>query len=171
MTAFHARRRALFTVLVAVIVADQAAKWWAWRHTPGAQINTGGDPLVGHTVGRWYAAPLPGALLDLLGAGLLGTAARVLLYRCQAVRLLVPAAFTISGWSSNLLDRLGLHRLTAPGSVRGAVDFIPVGNVMYNVADFVIIAGTLALVLGVAARLGIFLGSTVRNRVRRSSLG
>jgi hypothetical protein len=42
------------------------------------------------------------------------------------------------GWASNLLDRLGIHYWTAPGSVRGVVDFIHLGPHYYNVADFII---------------------------------
>jgi hypothetical protein len=49
----------------------------------------------------------------------------------------------ISGWGSNLLDRLGMHVLTAPGSSRGAVDFIPVGSAHVNLADGVIAVATL----------------------------
>jgi hypothetical protein len=51
----------------------------------------------------------------------------------------------VAGWSSDLLDRLGLHTLTAPGSVRGAVDFIELGHAYYNVADFVIVGATALL--------------------------
>jgi hypothetical protein len=45
----------------------------------------------------------------------------------------------LGGWCSNLLDRLGLHYWTAPGSVRGVVDFIRVGGARYNVADLFIV--------------------------------
>jgi hypothetical protein len=48
----------------------------------------------------------------------------------------------LSGWASNVLDRLGLHFVTATGSARGAVDFIHIGRYFYNVADLMIIAGT-----------------------------
>jgi lipoprotein signal peptidase len=56
----------------------------------------------------------------------------------------------IGGWSSNLLDRLGMHQWTAPRSARGAVDFIPLGSVFFNVADLFIVVGT-SLCLLVAA--------------------
>ena len=46
------------------------------------------------------------------------------------------------GWASNLLDRLGIHYWTAPGSVRGVGDFIHLGGHYYNVADFFIIGCT-----------------------------
>jgi hypothetical protein len=48
----------------------------------------------------------------------------------------------VGGWASNLLDRLGLHYWTAPGSVRGAVDFLHIGTYFYNLADFFIIGCT-----------------------------
>jgi hypothetical protein len=46
----------MLAVVAAVIVLDQSAKWWAWRHVAGAEINSGGDVLVGRAVGAWYAA-------------------------------------------------------------------------------------------------------------------
>jgi hypothetical protein len=48
----------------------------------------------------------------------------------------------IGGWSSNLLDRLGMHHVTAPGSVHGAVDFIHLGGPYMNLADVVIVGAT-----------------------------
>jgi len=56
----------------------------------------------------------------------------------------VPGALVIGGWSSNLLDRLGMHYWTAPGSVRGAVDFIE---------PFRAMLGSLG-VIGFAAKIG-----------------
>jgi hypothetical protein len=59
----------------------------------------------------------------------------------------------IGGWSSNLFDRLGMHYWTAPGSVRGAIDFIPIGQGYYcNVADIFIVGGTILFVSAVCAR-------------------
>jgi lipoprotein signal peptidase len=130
------------TLLTVVVVLDQTAKWWAWRHVSWTKINPGGDILVGHTIGAWYANPATGALLDLLDFGLLSVAVSVLA-RCRAsVVVTVPGAMMTGGWSSNLLDRLGIHYWTAPGSVRGVVDFIHIGGHFYNVADFFIIVGT-----------------------------
>ncbi len=128
--------------LLLVIVVDQVTKCWAWREVPLAHINFGGNPLVGPVVGGWYADPATGALLDLAGSGSLAAAVLLLLRRRHPVLLLAPAALAIGGWTSNLLDRLGLHHLTAPGSVRGAIDFIPVGKYTFNVADFFIIGAT-----------------------------
>jgi lipoprotein signal peptidase len=136
------QRLMALTVLAAVIVLDQATKWWAWRHVAGAEINPGGDFLVGHKVGQWYDAPVTGALLDLLGVGLLILAVSVLVRRRRPAAVAVSGALMLGGWSSNLLDRLGLHFWTAPGSVRGAVDFIRIGSVHYNVGDFFIVAAT-----------------------------
>jgi lipoprotein signal peptidase len=132
----------VLALLVTVITLDQAVKWWAWRHVPWARINSGGDALVGHTIGGWYAGPVTGALLDLLDFGLLSVAAW-LLSRCRATAaVVVPGVLMTAGWVSNLLDRLGIHDWTAPGSVRGVVDFMHLGAHYYNVADFFIIGCT-----------------------------
>jgi lipoprotein signal peptidase len=144
-------RSTVLALLAAVIVVDQLAKWWAWRHASLTQINYGGNILVGATVSQWYAHPLLGALLDLVDFGLLSTAALVLIRRRPPAFVLVPGAVMVGGWISNLLDRLGMHYWTAPGSVRGAVDFIPLGSIRYNVADVFIVGGTLLFILAVPA--------------------
>lgn len=133
--------------LVLVVVADQVTKAWAWREAPRTRINFGGNPLVGPVVGAWYAGPVTGAVLDLAGSALLTAAVLLLLRRRHSVLLRAPAALAIGGWASNLLDRLGLHHLTAPGSVRGAIDFVPIGRYSFNVADFFIIGATLVFAL------------------------
>ena len=145
----HRQWPMVFASLAAVIVLDQAAKWWAWRHVSGADINPGGDFLIGRTVGRWYADPVKGALLDLLDFALLGIAVSILARRRRPAAVIVPGALMLGGWSSNLLDRLGLHYWTAPGSVRGAIDFIHVGGFNYNLADFFIIGATPVFLLAV----------------------
>jgi hypothetical protein len=127
----------------------QTTKWWAWRHAPGAIVNFAGDALVPTTVGEWYADPVAGAVLDLLDFGLLSVAVYVLVRRRRPAMVLVPGALLIGGWSSNLLDRLGMHYWTAPGSVRGAVDFLHIGHYYYNIADFFIIGGTPLFLLAV----------------------
>jgi lipoprotein signal peptidase len=136
--------------LAAVIVVDQAAKWWAWRHVPGAHINPGGDLLTGRTVGRWYAQPVPGALLDFLDFGLITIAVAVLARRRRLAAVTACGSAMVGGWGSNLLDRLGMHYWTAPGSIRGAVDFINVGGHYYNLADFVIVGATPLFLLAAA---------------------
>ena len=139
----------LLTLLAVIIVLDQATKRWAWRHVSGAEINTGGDVLVGHTVGGWYADRVTGALLDLLDFGLLSIAVPILVRRRRPAAVVVSGALMLGGWSSNLLDRLGMHYWTAPGSVRGAVDFIHVGGANYNVADFFVVGATPLFLLAV----------------------
>jgi lipoprotein signal peptidase len=155
----HRQWSMVLALLAGVIVLDQAAKWWAWRHVSGAEINTGGDSLVGRTVGRWYADPVTGALLDLLDFGLLSIAVSVLVRRRRPAAVVVPGALMFGGWGSNLLDRLGMHYWTAPGSVRGAVDFIHIGGHYYNLADFFIIGATPLFLLAVG-----YLGRQAANR-------
>ncbi|MGE5132717.1 MAG: signal peptidase II [Gemmatimonadota bacterium] len=144
------QRLIVLALLAAVIVVDQAAKWWAWRHVPGAKINPGGDFLTGPTVGKWYVHPGTGALLDLLDSGLVSIAAAVLARRRRRAAVTACGALLLGGWASNLADRLGMHYWTAPGSVRGVVDFISIGGHRYNVADLVIIGATLPFLLAAA---------------------
>jgi lipoprotein signal peptidase len=132
----------VLALLALVVMVDQAAKWWAWRHVSWTRINSGGDVLVGRTIGAWYAGPVTGALLDLLDFGLLSVAVWVLARHRATAAAGVPGALMTAGWGSNLADRLGMHYWTAPGSVRGVVDFIHIGGHYYNVADFFIIGCT-----------------------------
>jgi lipoprotein signal peptidase len=141
------RRSTVLALLAVVVVVDQLVKWWAWRHAPLAKINYGGNIFVGDTISQWYADPSTGALLDLMDFGLLSAAAFVLIRRRPPAVVLVPGSLMVGGWISNLLDRLGLHYVTAPGSVRGAVDFIPFGPIRYNLADVFIVCGTLLSIL------------------------
>ena len=145
------QRLIVLILVAAVIVLDQAAKWWAWRHASGAEINAGGDLLVGPTVSRWYANPVAGALLDLLDVGVLSLAVATLVRRRRPAVVVVPGALMLGGWASNLLDRLGMHYWTAPGSVRGVVDFISAAGSTYNVADCFIVGATPLLVLAAGA--------------------
>jgi hypothetical protein len=41
-----AARAVVLALLTAVVVVDQTAKWWGWRHAAWAQINYGGNSLV-----------------------------------------------------------------------------------------------------------------------------
>jgi lipoprotein signal peptidase len=144
------RRVVVLALIAALVVLDQAVKWWAWRHVPWTKINSGGDALVGQTIGGWYSGPVTGAALDLMDFGLLSIALSVLL-RCRVSAAVgVPGALMIGGWGSNLLDRLGIHYWTAPGSVRGVVDFIHLGGHYYNLADFFIIGCTPLFLLAAA---------------------
>ena len=136
-------------LLVLVVVLDQTAKWWAWRNVSWTTINSGGDLIVGHTISTLYAGRVTGALLDLLDVGLVSVAISVLA-RCPTNAVIsIPGALMTGGWGSNLLDRLGIHYWTAPGSVRGVVDFIHVGGFYYNIADFFIIGCTPLFLLAV----------------------
>ena len=142
----------VLALLVAVVVLDQAAKWWAWRHFSWTRINSGGDALTGRTIGKWYADPVTGAVLDLLDFGLLSVAVSVLARGRAPAAVSVPGALMTGGWASNLLDRVGIHYWTAPGSVRGVVDFIHLGGHYYNVADFFIITCTPLFLLAAGYR-------------------
>jgi hypothetical protein len=73
----------------------------------------------------------------------------VLVRHRRPALVLLSGALMLGGWGSNLLDRLGMHQLTAPGGPRGAVDFILVGSQYYNIADFVIAAATPMFLLAV----------------------
>jgi lipoprotein signal peptidase len=138
------RRQGLVTsVLIATVsVVDQTTKWWAWRNASTAIINSGGTWIIGQPVSGLLSGPVSGPILDLLNVGLLTFAGFILVSRPRSALFLVTGALMIAGWSSNLLDRLGMHAVTAPGSVRGAVDFISLGPPYWNVADFVIVAAT-----------------------------
>jgi lipoprotein signal peptidase len=139
-------------LLATVVVLDQTTKWWAWRHASRTFINAGGTWLIGRPVDGWFAGPVSGPLLDLLDLGLLSLAGVVLVRRRRRARALVTGALMIGGWGSNLLDRLGMHFVTAPGSIRGAVDFIPLGPPLWNVADFVVIGATALFLVAVCVR-------------------
>jgi hypothetical protein len=143
------QRSVVVALLAVVIVLDQATKWWGWRHFPYAIINDGGNRLVGSTVSGWFAGPVTGVLLDFLDLGLVSVAASVLVRRRRPAVVLVSGALMMAGWGSDLLDRLGMHYLTAPGAPRGAVDFVHIGSVYYNVADFVIVGATPLFLLAV----------------------
>jgi lipoprotein signal peptidase len=143
------QRSIVLALLIVVIALDQGMKWWAWRHASETIINDRGNSLVGATVSGWYADPATGALLDLLDFGLLSIAISVLVRRRGPALVYVPGALMIGGWSSNLLDRLGTHYWTAPGSVRGAVDFIHLGQDYYNIADFFIVGATPLFLLAI----------------------
>jgi lipoprotein signal peptidase len=132
------QRATVVGLLAVVVTLDQTTKWWAWRSVSGATVNAGSTWPIGRPVSGWFSSPVTGAVLDLLGIGLLSLAGHLLVRRRRRGAVLVAGALMIGGWSSNLLDRLGLHHATAPGSARGAVDFIHLGPTCWNVADFVI---------------------------------
>jgi lipoprotein signal peptidase len=142
----------LVVAFAAVIGTDQAMKWWAWRHLDGSLINSGGYILLGPVIRSWFASPVSGAMADVLGAAFVIVGVWWLLLRRRARWVLIGGGLFAAGWASNLLDRLGLHNWTAPGSARGVVDFIPGGGPgRCNVADLWIVVGAL-LLGGVFAR-------------------
>lgn len=131
----------LAAVVGATVVADQVSKAFAWRRVDGAVVNPGSD-VVAPWMDTAFSSSLSGALLDMAGILVLATASILVVRRCRDRMLWWAAALNIAGWTSNLLDRLGLHWLTAPGSRRGTVDWL----YGYNVADLAIGTG-LALAL------------------------
>lgn len=139
-------RVSLPVVVAVVVVADQAVKWWAWRHVTGAVINDGGYILLGSTVRSWFAHPAGGAVFEVVGAAALLVAGWWLMRRPHPSGALLGGGLIIGGWASNILDRLGLHNWTAPGSARGVVDFIPDGTPgRSNAADLCILAGVVVV--------------------------
>jgi lipoprotein signal peptidase len=139
-------RARLPVVIAVVVVADQAVKWWAWRHVAGVLINSGGYILLGPAVRSWFAHPVGGAVSDVLGAAALIAAGWWLARRPRPGGVLLGGGLVIGGWASNILDRLGLHDWTAPGSARGVVDFIPDGTPgRSNTADLCIVGGIVLL--------------------------
>jgi lipoprotein signal peptidase len=138
----------LVGVLLTVGVADQVTKAWAWRNLPAAHINSGAGLLFGPQLADWYRGGVRGLIIDAVGTALLVTLAAVLLRRHRPPMSFLGVALILSGWASNLGDRVAFHTLTAPGSARGVVDFLRWHGRLWNLADLAIIAGA---VLGFAA--------------------
>lgn len=137
---------------VMVVGTDQATKWWAWRHVSGVFVNTGGYILLGRAR-WWFAEPVIGAAADAAGSALVA-AAMCWLLRPRSAAARLGGALAAAGWASNILDRLGAHRWTAPGSARGVIDFMPGGGPgRHNVADLWIVAGLLLLGWALILRL------------------
>ena len=145
----------LSLVIAAVVVADQAVKWWAWRHVDGVLINSGGYILLGPAIRSWFAHPVGGAVFDVVGAAGLIVGGWWLIRRPRPPGVLLGGGLIIGGWTSNILDRLGLHNWTAPGSARGVVDFIPDGTPgRSNTADLCIAIGVVVLGAALVLRHG-----------------
>ena len=154
-------------VVVAVVYLDQLSKAWAWRHLSAVSVNSGGDLLVSPAVSDLFRDRAAGALFDVVDAALLVGALLLLGRRQRAPGVLVFGSLLLAGWLSNLTDRLGMHYWTAPGSVRGAVDFLPFAGYSWNLADVAIIAGTAGLVPALAlAGVRLVLAPPDRPRVR-----
>jgi lipoprotein signal peptidase len=140
------QRRLLAAVIAGVVVGDQLVKWWTWRHVDGVLINSGGYILLGSDIRAWFATPVGGAVADVVGTVALIVAVVWLTRRPRPTGVLIGGALVVGGWTSNILDRLGLHNVTAPGSARGVVDFIPDGTPgRSNTADVCIALGAVLL--------------------------
>jgi lipoprotein signal peptidase len=137
-----------------VLATDQTTKYVAWRHH-AALLNQGGFIALRPDMRAWFAAPTVGAVADVVGAALVLAGVALLLRRPRRPAVFLGAALVAAGWTSNLLDRFGLHEVTAPGTVRGVVDFIPSGGrSRSNVADVWIALGVLVLVAVALRRRG-----------------
>jgi lipoprotein signal peptidase len=140
------QRGLLATVFAVVIVTDQATKWLAWRHLDGVLVNDGGYILLGRAIRSWFARPAIGAVANAAGIILVLLTVVWVLRRRRDTAIVVAVGLLAAGWTSNLLDRCGLHAWSAPGSSRGVVDFIPSGGLSRcNVADLWIVLGLLIL--------------------------
>jgi lipoprotein signal peptidase len=150
--------------LLVILTADQLTKAAAWRHRTDVHMNAGGDLIARSMISGWFRDPVIGAALDCVDFALLLTAWLLVagLRMNRTVRL--PAAVVLAGWTSNLFDRLGLHYLTAPGSVRGVVDWIRWDGRCWNVADIAIVAGSAGLAASVVVAAARSVG---RRRARR----
>ena len=143
------RGPALAAIAVLVIVADQFTKAWAWRSDDLVHINSGSGLLFGDRAGAVYRDGRWGSLIDVAALALI-IAIGIALSRLRLPRVpFTGAALILAGWTSNLGDRIGLHELTAPGSVRGVVDFLRFDGRLWNVADLTIIAGTVLCTVSV----------------------
>jgi lipoprotein signal peptidase len=141
----------VFSLVLVVSYADQLTKAWAWRHLSQVHVNSGGDLLVGPSVSNWFRDRTTGAACDVLDAALLLAAGALLLSRRRSPLTLCGATLALAGWASNLGDRLGMHFWTAPGSMRGVVDFVPWDGRYWNLADAAIAAGTALFTLSLAS--------------------
>jgi len=144
-------------VFALVVATDQVAKYVAWRRG-AALLNQGGFIALRPDMRAWFAAPTAGAIADAAGAVLVVAGLALLLRRPRRPAVLFGGALVAAGWTSNLLDRFGLHECTAPGSVRGVVDFIPTGGgSRSNLAD-----GWIAL--GIVVSAAAMVAAAVRRR-------
>lgn len=159
----------LLGAVLTVGCVDQIGKAWAWRHLGDVHVNAGGDMLVGAVVGGWFRDRTIGAMFDVLDATLLVAAAMMLLRRRRSPALLSGGALALAGWASNLGDRLGLHFWTAPGSMRGVVDFLPWDGRYWNLADAAIIAGSAVFATALLWR-GLHVLAPVPRRCRHRAL-
>lgn len=138
-------------VVTAGLLVDQATKAIA----PGGHvINPGGTAyLLPDRVRALWEGPHVGALLDLVAVvPLMVMVALALRARTPIGR--VGWSLLAAGWGSNWADRIGLSALTQPGSPRGAVDWLHVPGIsgIYNLADLLVVSGTLVLLVAALSR-------------------
>jgi lipoprotein signal peptidase len=146
------RARLLVAAIVtAGLLVDQATKAIA----PGGHvINPGGTAyLLPDRVRSLWEGPHVGALLDLLAVAPLVVMVALAL-RARSAPARVGWSLLATGWGSNWADRIGLSALTQPGSPRGAVDWLHVPGVsgVYNLADMLVVGGTLVLLVAALSR-------------------
>ena len=89
--------RLLVAAFAVVVVTDQAAKWWAWRHVDGSLINSGGFILLGPVIRAWFAGPVSGAVSDVVGGVVLIAALWWLCSRPRSPAVLVTGGLVIAG--------------------------------------------------------------------------
>ncbi|SHG65648.1 Lipoprotein signal peptidase [Jatrophihabitans endophyticus] len=151
---------AVVTVLVIAVAAlDQVLKAWAWRVLGDVHVNSGGNPFTGGVVGGLLTGRVTGAVFDVVDAALVALAGLLLARHSPTRAVALTGGAALAGWASNLGDRLGLHYLTAPDSVRGAVDYLPFAGHYWNLADIVIVTGTAGFVVALLGWLGATAGS------------
>lgn len=130
-----------------VIVFDQATKGAAVRAGVTYVVNEGAQGVWRGRLGQFAASSGSGAVLDLLGVL---TLAGVLFIADRAAGgpRRVWLSLVAGGIGGNLCCRLGMHQLTAPHSVRGAIDWIPLNGTSWRIN-----AADISLVIGLAASL------------------
>jgi len=143
----------LAAVLVAVVAVDWGTKAMAWRLLPGRVIinadTSGAIPVLPGLVSHWVLGAVVDAavllLLVISGAWL----TRVAAFGGLAW---TGAALVWAGIASNAMDRWIGHLWLAPGSRRGAVDWIDVANrAAINLADVTIGVGLVLVISALAA--------------------
>jgi len=145
------RRLFWFTVLIAiaVIVADQASKWWAEQNLGNGEVV----PVIGDLI-RFVLVYNPGAAFSI-GENftwiftIVAALAVVLIvwYARRVTRpgMMVTLGLLLGGATTHLGDRLFRDPAFARGHV---VDFIAYGDLFIgNVADIAIFAGAVLLVV------------------------
>ena len=145
------RRLFWFTLLiaVAVVLIDQASKWWAERELGNGEII----PVIGDVI-RFVLVYNPGAAFSI-GEGftwiftILAALAVVFIIwyarRVNTVGFMIALGLLLGGAATHLGDRLFRDPAFARGHV---VDFIAYGDLFIgNIADIAIFAGAVMLVV------------------------